>query len=132
MYFFFKPLVKSMGFLDETFHDADANKDGQLDKKEMESAMKLGNLPEYFTVGRSGCPYTVKQAQSNNANGVMTILCGDPSVFHTLDAKYQNICQTLPTNLEGVPANFTCKDDDYEPSSCTPQYGFNPDFGKKK
>ena len=120
-----------MDFMNEVFHDADTNNDGQLNKQEMTAAIKMANMPDHFTVGRSGCPYTIKQAQSNNANNVTTILCGDPSILPTLDDKYQNICQTLP-DLQGVPANFTCKDDDYEPSSCQVQFGFNPDFGKKK
>lgn len=131
--FFFNRLHKKMDmFMNETFQDADSNNDGMLNQTEMEAAIQLSQMPQYFTVGRSGCPYTVKQAVSNNAGdkNVSTIFCGDPSVMQTYKGtKYENICNSLP-KLEGVPANFTCDTNANDPSECKIDLGFNPDFGK--
>ena len=84
----------------------------------------------YFTVGRSGCGFTIRQAQANNQNKIPTILCGDPSVLTTMTDDFASVCKNLP-NLPGVPANFTCVGDiEKDLSNCSFRAGFDPMFGK--
>lgn len=117
--------------MESVFQSADTDESGSLSLEEFTNSFTMENNV-YFTVGRSGCGYTIKQAQANNANGPATILCSDPSITKTMGDDFNNMCANLPS-LEAVPANFTCSGPPTEDfSNCTMELGFNPTFGKPK
>ena len=111
------------------FELVDTNDDGVVDEQEFSKVLEHIEEAVHLTVGRSGCPFTIKQIQANNKNDVHTVLCGDSSVVKGMHDDHVNLCNNLPP-LDGVPANFTCPKGVLDLSKCDVSFGFNPDFGK--
>jgi len=115
--------------MSQFFDLADTNNDGVINEDEFEKAVNEIKNAVHLTVGRSGCPYTIRQLHSNNINGVQTLLCGDSSVVQGMNEDHISLCNNLPP-LEGVPANFTCPEGVMDLEKCDVSFGFDPDFGK--
>lgn len=97
-----------------------------------------------LSIGSSNCPFSVKQAQANAKNEVLTVFC-DAQIDSTKDmGPLDEICHSFRSHeikdgegndLMGVPVNFTCSvpitaENLKDPNLCQVNVGYNPTFGE--
>ena len=98
----------------------------------------------FLTIGTASCPYTIKQAQANQQNNIMTLFCDNQINENYHKSEIEDICYSFKKkeikdsenqNFAGVPVNFTCSlpitaDVLKNPNICKTTLGYDADFGK--